>query len=1757
MVDFFGSLGRTLESLGGAAAAPYGLVWDLATSPFDDKDDDLGSLIDKSASRVASAFDPLGNDQTWTGWLFGKTMQGLEVAYREGISEPISTAETVAGHFAYSRDVESLFDSDTWAAAYETAQTRSIGQSFAVGSMAVSGNLFGWEDDEGKRFVDPLNKDAYKQLHATVPTGATLLSGTADFAARWYLDPGVILGKAAGAYRNAAQYGKLDNATRAQLFERMAEDQGKALIGLPGLKHFGPKMNVQKRTDAYLDFIGGSNVLGRKLNAAEIYAASPELRRAAGPGRAIAGLLEQANHLDDPRHIRDAQRRILAVAAGDQSQIGRLRLEMDDANHLADALDNIQRGGTLRLEQQALSEVRYDPVFVHSLEAQLSPLNSRNEIDEFVAGWMGQLDSMRQVDSQLNWLPGVHRSGNRALKRETGTRRIDLLNDALRHGRYEAASTVWQKSVNQMPVRVVKTVGFLASPYTKAPVAVADALRQTHYVGVADLHDWNGSTTQLDSMMRVAGVDDMTRMKALGDTYLAKTEADKMRAISRIEDISMSTLAVNFSKKLGKDVDRDYIEALMVQGAARRGMHLSALRGRAYAATGMTDDLVSLRGEGMQRVMDSADTASSVAKRRFSVTQDEYAKWRVDQIDDDGVPLALPVLSTQLANSVPLIDIHLAKKVLTEEKNVSRLESLSKAWRQESVELRGLQAELKMAKAGSADRISRAIQHKQATMDYLLDVGQMATRVWKFGVLFRLGYPIRVLMDDHMRIMSQMRYASFLHENGAEATKNFGYNQFGRHRKARNLLNEAKNDRDTLLTAYGHGRPHADDEFEELVSAVKTLRKKGTSSDDIAAAQARISELDPQGSIASYYHREADILKARQVISGKKGAITKWRNQIDADGPNPDLEKKIREAERQIANQEGKIAFLTEQQPSETPDMIRRQILALEEQIKKGHKGFMPDKKIVGTADFDLGDGTRASGVFGGDYGMAYREASSSSATFDYQISGVEDRLKWTMGTGSHRVLRNSEPGHLDAWTDVLNHQFRMSPEAMFFVKNPDATAGDFARWIHQPEQKYLRDRVAHYAHDAEDWGHRIKALVDDYIPSTELRDILKDGHVSARRLAKLFPDEASRPAVHGQALAFNTGLHPAARATSDAVNSVYRMLGELPTDRLSRHPFYSALYKQELRSLHQNRKAAYAAAGRKYTQADVQEIERIARQKALAHMKQTLFDMTAHSHAAHVMRFLSPFFAAHQESLSRWWRIVQENPAVIRRFQQAFDMPRKHGLVYDSATGEPIKDGEAISPQHRILVKVPESFGGWSKGVNKWLNDTFGNGKTWSVNENGFNLILQGGLMNPGVGPLVSVPVEALVQRYAEYENIEKVARILNPYPPGAPIEAAMPAWTQRAYALIRKEKSGEWSQRFTSNMQGAYIKFLEDNGREPTDAEVDKLMTQVGHETNLDMTLMLMQNTLSPNPAKPEHRYAVVQHGLNQIREKARAEGRDYEWVVEQFKEKFGDIYMAFLYSDSLNPGRFTGTRGEVAAVKEHGSLLANLDPKLARIVVGPEAKLGGESAQEYTQAGREWLKNDQIRVGSSDTWISNKEPEAALLGTMVRNGWDKYSQLTGALTAIAQQQGLSSYSESQELVQLKSRGVAILKEENFAWAEDYDSFDKGKYNSYLNDMRQIVANKRLLKDPQRTDVAALAQYLEARDAVVAVLQQRQAQGLTYTPEAKDVAPLMASFYKAIQYLVEQSPLFEEFAYNGIIEFDPMISAGREVVEASVGVR
>jgi hypothetical protein len=104
----------------------------LATAAFDDKDDNFGTMAAKVAHGASQLGDPFFNQQTWTGAAFGKTMEGLNHVYREGVSEPLVAANTMAGHTSYQlqhgEGIGDLFNSQEWGKAYKVAH-RSIGQS--------------------------------------------------------------------------------------------------------------------------------------------------------------------------------------------------------------------------------------------------------------------------------------------------------------------------------------------------------------------------------------------------------------------------------------------------------------------------------------------------------------------------------------------------------------------------------------------------------------------------------------------------------------------------------------------------------------------------------------------------------------------------------------------------------------------------------------------------------------------------------------------------------------------------------------------------------------------------------------------------------------------------------------------------------------------------------------------------------------------------------------------------------------------------------------------------------------------------------------------------------------------------------------------------------------------------------------------------------------------------------------------------------------------------------------------------------------------------------------------------------------------------------------------------------------------------------------------------------------------------------------------------------------------------------------------
>ena len=122
--------------------------------------------------------------------------------------------------------------------------------------------------------------------------------------------------------------------------------------------------------------------------------------------------------------------------------------------------------------------------------------------------------------------------------------------------------------------------------------------------------------------------------------------------------------------------------------------------------------------------------------------------------------------------------------------------------------------------------------------------------------------------------------------------------------------------------------------------------------------------------------------------------------------------------------------------------------------------------------------------------------------------------------------------------------------------------------------------------------------------------------------------------------------------------------LGATPTDVLSRQPYFDWHYTAEV-----NRLVNLAAdQGVAFAPDLARQMEAKARNYALGESKRLLYDLAESSELAHTLRFVSPFFSAWQEVLSRWTSIAVDNPAFVARMHEVWRAPERAGLVRNGA---------------------------------------------------------------------------------------------------------------------------------------------------------------------------------------------------------------------------------------------------------------------------------------------------------------------------------------------------------------------------------------------------------------------------------------------------------------------------------------------------------
>jgi hypothetical protein len=228
---------------------------------------------------------------------------------------------------------------------------------------------------------------------------------------------------------------------------------------------------------------------------------------------------------------------------------------------------------------------------------------------------------------------------------------------------------------------------------------------------------------------------------------------------------------------------------------------------------------------------------------------------------------------------------------------------------------------------------------------------------------------------------------------------------------------------------------------------------------------------------------------------------------------------------------------------------------------------------------------------------------------------------------------------------------------------------------------------------------------------------------------------------------------------------------------------------------------------------------------------------------------------------------------------------------------------------------------------------------------------------------------------------------------------------------------------------------------------------------------------------------------------------EKQDPEHAQDKFIDQFGDEFFALTQAfTKVNNGVPASIQGQQAYAR-HQALVQQF-PELGSLIIGNE---GGGSAVQFSNAAYQKQLTTPLRPGSNVMQRSYLSPEEIIQQDDQRLGWIKFTRAMDLVDAEMSNRGITNINDKRanDLRVLKDLLTNKIATEHPQWFSDYQSRDETKWDNRIASMRQIV------KDPtlkQRPDIEALAGYLDARDAMVAMLGTRANKGI----DARDNADL-----------------------------------------------
>jgi hypothetical protein len=628
--------------------------------------------------------------------------------------------------------------------------------------------------------------------------------------------------------------------------------------------------------------------------------------------------------------------------------------------------------------------------------------------------------------------------------------------------------------------------------------------------------------------------------------------------------------------------------------------------------------------------------------------------------------------------------------------------------------------------------------------------------------------------------------------------------------------------------------------------------------------------------------------------------------------------------------------------------------------------------------------------------------------------------------------------------------------------------------------------------------------------------------------------DPEALPIVHGHLI--EEGLTRKSASVARRITEVgFKYLGTMPENAWARHPLFVDLYRK---SITERINTLEQLKGGKFTREEFDKIqyglEKAARADALKGVKGILYNVERRSNAAHMLRFISPFFSAQENAIKTWLKIAKDNPVVVNRAAIAWTAPNRLGLITNPDTGEQVPAGEVLNSNDTMWFQVP---GGLKKLpiIGKGLTSLDQVG----ISKKSLDVIFQGNPFGVSIGPLTAIPASQIMKMKPELGDVLSFAF---PYGPDASIKQLAPTWLRRQFDRNEGMNSSDYAKWYQLIWITEQHKAREEGRPYLTEKEVKgKVDAYYNMRTAANLIL-----PFAPQFDSPYRFY------MDKWREYSTKFGLQAD---DKFLEDFPE-YFDFATTLSKNPTGSRSTMDEVQNSKRYSGLISDISQD-DKTLIGLVTR--GSNAAKFSPTAYWWQSETAISPGSPETFRGKQTPQEAQRANEARRGWAVYRKTMAILDNHLAQRGLTSYQQNgaEDLLAVKNNIVAQLAVETdpvtgkstgvpSAWYQDYRDVDGLKTAKTIVGLRKIVSNSKFMADNGSDPTwKSMSLYLEVRDAIASRLAGRPVRNI----DAKENTDLRMMFDYYVNQLksgdVEFADIFERYLSQDKV-YDKYIDSG-----------